>query len=144
MNESYNFLEEFTKKIVNNFTPISKDDFDSIVYELLKVKNLEDYLIVLKEEINLDGIFVLILRCELNDENHTIQRIFQILKEAWSFVSYDRFEASEIIINAGKMEFKFVSTSNSNEFFSGKIIISGELYEKSYKKYLEFIENLNK
>jgi hypothetical protein len=144
MNKSYNFLEEFTKKIVNNFTPISKDDFDSIVYELLKVKNLEDYLIVLKEEINLDGIFVLILRCELNDENHTIQRIFQILKEAWSFVSYDRFEASEIIINTGKMEFKFVSTSNSNEFFSGKIIISGELYEKSYKKYLEFIENLNK
>lgn len=142
MSNNFDFLEELVRKIKSNFKSIQKDDYNSIVYEFLNVKNLEDYFIVSKEEVNLDSIFVLLINSQLADDKYTIQNIFQALKEAWAFVSYYKFEASQIIVSAEKMEFKFVSTSNTNEYFSGKFIISGELYENSYKEYLRFIGNL--
>lgn len=143
MSNNFNYLEELVRKIKSSFKSIKKDDYDSIIYEFLKVKNLEDLLIVSKKEVNLDNIFILLMKCELVYENHTIQEIIRLLKEAWAFVSYHKFEASEIIVSIEKMEFKFVSTSNSNKYFSGKFIISGELYQKSYKKYLDSLDNLN-
>jgi len=143
MSNNFNYLEELVRKIKSSFKSIKKDDYDSIIYEFLKVKNLEDLLIVSKKEVNLDDIFILLMKCELVYENHTIQEIIRLLKEAWAFVSYHKFEASEIIVSIEKMEFKFVSTSNSNKYFSGKFIISGELYQKSYKKYLDSLDNLN-
>jgi hypothetical protein len=140
MNEYDIYIKELVEKITTHFTTISRDDYNSIVYELLNVKNLQDYLTVSALEVRPGDIFILLMKCKLSDENHTIQKIFQILKEAWAFISYDNFEASEISSGAEKLEFKFVSISNSNKFFSGKIIISGNNYEKSYKNYLDFLD----
>lgn len=142
MNTNSDYLEELVREVKSDFKSIKKDDYDSIIYEFLKVKSLEDFLIVLKKEVNIDDIFVLVLECQIIDDNYTIQNIIRALKEAWAFISYDKLEASDIIANIKKMEFKFISTSNSNVYFTGKIIISGELYEKSFIKYLDFIKKL--
>ena len=100
----------------------SKDELDSIIYEITHVQNIDEIASNIKIDILNNSLYSFVIDCRLKFEIKEITQVYKKINEIWEFISYNDFKLFISNRTDQLLVFKFITfNTNTKNYYSGMI-----------------------